>query len=264
MLMVVKNQLKIVLLSVKYNLMREMTNRLTFMTNIVFMVLNNATFIIQWMILFQYKDSIGGYLKNDVFTLWALCASTYGVSHIFFNKAYSLPNLIMNGKLDPFLVQPKNVLLSVITSGSSVSSIGDLLYGYLMIFIFHCDLKSLLLFTYFTITGAIILTASTVIAGCLSFYLVRGDILSDNLVNAFILVSTYPDGIFKGVVRLVLYTVIPVGLADYLPVKVIRSFDFLSLLAVTAFAVLLCAIAFFAFHKGLKHYSSSNLMNART
>ena len=49
MLMEVKNQLNVSLLSIKYALMREMLNKTTFISHIVFMILNNASFIIQWI-----------------------------------------------------------------------------------------------------------------------------------------------------------------------------------------------------------------------
>lgn len=55
MLTVVKNQIKVMILSVKYNIMMQMVNKVTFITNILFMILNNASFIIQWIILFNIK-----------------------------------------------------------------------------------------------------------------------------------------------------------------------------------------------------------------
>lgn len=263
MLTVAKKELKIVCLSVKYNLMREMINRASFLMNVIFMILNNASFIIQWLILFQLKKDIGGYEINDVLTLWALTASTFGISHIFFCGAYLLPNLIMNGKLDAFLVQPKNTLLSICCSSSSTSAIGDLLYGYLVIIIFNFSIQRLLLFTYFTVLGGITLTAFAVIVGSSSFLIVRGDILADNLNGAMINFSTYPEGIFKGVVRFLLYIIIPVGIVNYLPILVLREFKVSYFVAVTAFAVILTVLAFWVFEKGLKRYSSSNLMSAR-
>jgi ABC-2 type transport system permease protein len=264
MLMGAKNQTKLILLSVKYNIMRAMTNRVTFLTNVIFMILNNATFIIQWVILFQLKENIGGYHMKEVLILWGLAASTFGISHIFFLGAYQLPDLIMNGKLDSFLVQPKNVLLGVISSGSSISAIGDVLYGYLIVIIFHFDIKILLLFTYFTITGAIILTAMAVIGGSLSFYIVRGDIISGNINNTILHLSTYPDGIFKGVVRILMFTIVPVGLVNYLPIHIMFDWDIKLFLVTTGFMLFVCIFAFFLFYRGLKRYSSSNLMSART
>jgi ABC-2 type transport system permease protein len=243
--------------------MREMTNHVTFLMNVLFMVLNNATFIIQWLLLFQLKSDIGGYAFSDVIILWGLAASTFGLSHIFFNRVYELSELITNGKLDSFLVQPKNVLLSVISSGTSSSAIGDLIYGYLVICIFQFRLINLLLFTLLSILGAIVLTAFAVIAGSISFWIVRGDILASNLNSAVLHFSTYPDGIFKGIVRLILYTVVPVGFVNYLPLKVILHFNFGTFLIVLVATVLMVFLAFVIFYRGLKRYSSSNLMIAR-
>lgn len=259
-----KNQFRLLLLSVKYNLMKEMTNRVTFLTNIIFMILNNASFIIQWMILFSLKDDIGGYQMREVLTLWALAASTFGVSHIFFCRAYDLHDLIINGKLDSFLVQPKNVLLSAISSRSNVSAIGDTLYGYIIMVILHLELKTLLLFTYFTMTGAIIITAIAVLGGSLSFYIVRGDLVASNVNNTIIHLSTYPDGIFKGVVRLFLFTIIPVGMVNYLPVQLLFEWNLRSFLMITLFAIAITFLAFLVFYRGLRRYSSGNLMSART
>ena len=87
MLMVVKNQIRITILSIKYALMREMLNKTTFITNIVFMILNNASFLIQWIILFSLKKNIGGYSIKQVILLWGIASLTYGISHFFFKKA---------------------------------------------------------------------------------------------------------------------------------------------------------------------------------
>ena len=264
MLMEVKNQTRVVALSVKYNIMKEMTNRVTFLTNVCFMILNNMSFVIQWLILFQLKDSIGGYEMNDVLLLWALAASSYGLAHIVFLRAFRLQDLIINGKLDAFLVQPKNVLISVISSASSTSAIRDLIYGYLLVILFHGSISKLLLFTYFTITGAIILAAFAVLVGSISFWIVRGDMLATNLNNAMINFSTYPDGIFKEGVRVLLYSLVPVGMVAYLPVKIILSFHWFDIMIITVFAVFITLLAFVVFYKGLRRYSSSNLMSARS
>lgn len=263
MLMEVRNHLKVMFLSVKYNIMREMTNQITFMTNVVFMMLNNATFIIQWMILFNIKDNIGGYEINDVLVLWGLAASTFGVAHIFFRQGFNLPDLIMNGKLDSYLVQPKNVLVSVITSSTRTSAIGDVIYGYLILIILKFSVRNLLLFTLFSITGALILTAFGVIVGSISFWIVRGDIISGNLNSIMLSTATYPDGIFKGVVKVLLYTIIPVGFVNYIPVKTMIAFHLPSFLIIIGFTICIVSFAFYIFHKGLKRYTSSSLMIAR-
>ena len=263
MLMAVKNQIKISLLSIKYALMREMLNKVTFITNIIFMILNNASFVVQWLVLYSLKDNVGGYTFKQVLLLWGMAAGTFGVSRFFFKKAFSLSETINNGKLDSFLVQPKNVLLSAITTDVEPSALGDLLYAYIMLFIYGFTLEKFLLFTLFISTGGLIVVAIAVILGSLSFWFNKTDIIADvgnSLMTNF---ATYPDGIFKGLVKGLLYTLIPVGIVNYIPVKVITEFDLgltLIVIGVTIFAI---TLAFIVFFKGLKKYSSSNLMIAR-
>ena len=263
MLMEVKNQIKVMFLSLKYNIMRQMTNKVTFITNIVFMILNNASFIVQWIILFSLKEEIGGYTIKEVILLWGMAASTFGVAHILFNKAFELSDLIINGKLDTFLVQPKNVFLSVISSETRISALGDLIYGYICLGLYGITIKNLALFTIFSITGAIILTAFASIIGSLSFWIVKGDILADSLNNIMVNFATYPGTIFKNAIRIILYTIIPVGIANYMPVDTILNFNFVNFMYVIVFTIVITLLAFWVFNRGLKRYSSSNLMSSR-
>jgi len=55
MLTAVKNQGSLLLTIVKYNIMREITNKTAFIMNVLFMMLNNSTFIIQWMVILPLK-----------------------------------------------------------------------------------------------------------------------------------------------------------------------------------------------------------------
>lgn len=263
MLMEAKNQIKVMFLSLKYNIMKQMTNKVTFITNIVFMILNNASFIIQWLILFSLKEEIGGYTIKEVILLWGIAASVFGISHILFNKAFELSDLIINGKLDTFLVQPKNVFLSVITSDTSISAIGDLIYGYICLFLYGITINNFILFTIFTITGGIILAAFVSIIGSISFWIVKGDILVDTLNNMMVSFATYPGTIFKNTIRIILYTVIPVGIANYMPVDTIINFSFMNFVYIIAFTIAIVILAFYIFNTGLKRYSSSNLMSTR-
>lgn len=75
--------------------------------------------------------------------------------------------------------------------------------------------------------------------------------------------ATYPGTIFKKGIKLILYTVIPVGIANYIPVDTIINFNLGNFLFVMLFTIVLSIVAFIIFYKGLKRYSSSNLMSSR-
>ena len=263
MLMEVKNQFKISMLSVKYAIIREMLNKTTFLTNIIFMILNNASFIIQWVVLYSLKDNVGGYTFKQVLLLWAVAASTFGVAHFFFKKAFELSDIINSGKLDSFLVQPKNVLLSAITTDVDTSALGDILYGFIILLICGCTPINIILFIIFSICGGFVLVSLSVILSSLSFWFNKTDVLSDTFNRLMTNFATYPDGIFKGIVKMMLFTLVPVGITAYIPVRLLTEFNFNLFILIIFVTIILIALAFIIFNKGLKRYSSSNLMSAR-
>jgi len=263
MLTAVKNQLKVSRLSIKYALQREMLNKVSFFSNIIFMIINNACFIIQWIILFSIKSNIGGYNMKQVILLWGFASGTFGVAHFFFKDVFELTDTINTGKLDTFLIQPKNVLISCSTASVEVSAIGDIIYAYIMLFIYGFSIKNFLLFTLFCISGGMIMSSMAIIFASLSFWFGRVEMITNTLNHLMVNFATYPDGIFKAGIKILFYTLIPIGFTIYIPVKIISSFNIIYLLIVVAVTILIVSLAFFIFYKGLKRYSSSNLMNAR-
>lgn len=256
-------ELRIMLLSIKYSISREMLNRVTFITNILFMVLNNATFILEWIILFSIRTEIGGYNFNQIMLLWGFAAGTYGLSHLFFGKSTGIADLIINGELDTFLVQPKDVLLSVLSSKTEVSALGDLIYAYIMLFIYGFSIPSFLLYTLCIIFGCLIYTSTLVIYHSLSFWFVKMDVIQENASMIMINFATYPGTVFKGGIKFLLYTLVPAGLADYVPLDLMIHFDVGLFVILLISTFLYCFLAYGLFNRGLKRYSSSNLMNAR-
>ncbi len=92
MLSEIKKNIKILVMNFKYNMAKETENRGSFISQIIFMALNNAFFIVQWFIFFSFKNTIGGYKINDVLMLWALASASYGIAHLFFENVFLFPN----------------------------------------------------------------------------------------------------------------------------------------------------------------------------
>jgi ABC-2 type transport system permease protein len=192
-----------------------------------------------------------------------MAAATFGVSRFFFKNAFHLSDTITNGKLDAYLVQPKDVLLSAITSDVEVSAIGDMLYGYIMLVLYGITIENFLMFTLFGICGGLILTSISVIFSSLSFWFRKADMISDTANSLMVNFATYPSSIFKGLAKIILYTIVPVGVSTYLTVDVIRSFNIYSFFIIIVTTITLVTLAYVVFNKGLKRYSSSNLMISR-
>jgi len=264
MLTAVRNQIRVSIKSTKYALQREMLNKFTFFSNIIFMVLNNACFIVQWIILYAIKEDVGGYSFKQVLLLWGLAAGGYGISRFFFKEAFKLSENINSGKLDNYLIQPKNVLISLITSNVEVSALVDLLYGIILLFFYGFSFKVLGLFILFSITSGLIITSIAVITGSLAFWFGKSDVFADTLNGLMTNFATYPEGIFSGIIKILFYTIIPLGFSIYLPIQVISNFNLFNLIAIVVITIVLVLLAFLIFYRGLRKYSSTNLMNVRT
>ena len=259
----IRKEFKIISLSTYYAIQREMLNKASFLSNVIFMILNNLSMIIQWVVLFNLKSNIAGFEFKDILLMWGMAAGTYGFAHFLFEKAFSLSSLIVDGSLDNYLVQPKNVLLSAISSQIGVSALGDLIFAYIMLIPVGITLPKLLLFTLFIITGGIINLSIAIISGSFSFWFKNSDIVEETSSHLMVSFATYPGGIFKGIVRVILYTFIPVGFVTFLPVELLLNFDLRLMLIIVAVSILFMTLATFMFYRGLRRYSSSNLMIAR-
>jgi ABC-2 type transport system permease protein len=144
----------------------------------------------------------------------------------------------------------------------SVSTIGDLtfsLIAYLFTGRFH-PLEIVLFFIASLLSGAIMVAFST-LAGSLAFFMGSASQVSGMLNNAILTFSIYPNTIFSGISRFILYTLIPAAFVGAVPVEIIkeRSLPLLAMLAgVTIFAWLLAAAVFYA---GLRRYESGSAIN---
>lgn len=261
--MVGKN-ISLIFRQLKLNLQKEYQYKSSFYTQILMMIINNSFFIIQWLIIYNVTDSIGGYEFNDIMLLWGIAAVVFGVAYLLFDGVHSIGNMIYNGKLDVFLTQPRNVLINVITSRSSVSAIGDILYGFIVFAIVGATWWQFLLLLPIGIIGAIIYVAVIVCFQSLGFFIKDGSSLAEIVSSAFFQFGNYPPVIFDNVVRVLMYTIIPCGFALFVPLdSVFLGFNIWWILGMLGFGIVMVILAFILFSKGLKRYNSGNLMGGR-
>lgn len=248
----------------KLNLAGAMEFRLSFLLTAGMMVINNVVWIVFWGIYFGRFSVLNGWELQDVMMLWAVAAGGFGVMATFFGNAMRIGNLIATGQLDVYLTQPKPVLLHVLISRMSVSAIGDVLFA-LLIFIAFGDksLIGILKFTLAMVLSTLIFLFFTISVNCLAFWLGNTEGLSFQLFNALLTFTTYPTSIFKGFGKLVLFTVLPAGFISYLPIGLLRQIDLPFMLGAIAVTIFLCIAGIGLFYKGLRRYSSGNMMGLR-
>lgn len=261
----VKNVLKLIGLYFKVNLASALEYRSGFLIQAFGMALSNGTFVFFWWVAFtQTGGRIGGYDFNDVMFIWALTSTAFGASHILFANMNRITRLIVSGELDTYLLQPKDVLISLLCSKTSLSAWGDFSYGFVLIALTQGRSPMVwLMFLTGVITGGLLMTAICVTAHTFTFYF--GDAsLMGNMAQEFIInFCNYPEGIYKGFVRVLLLSIIPASFIVHIPLKLARSFNATLLLALLAFSFMYCLLAYKFFYRGLKRYESGNLIITR-
>lgn len=253
--------LKFVLQYFSANLQSAMEYRGAFLSQISFMFLNNLMLLFFWWILFSKVDSLNGWGLEQVLLLYAAASGAYACQSLLFGGSFTLSSAIVEGRLDFYLALPRPVLLHVLISRSSAASWGDLVFS-LTIFLLAASpsLGMVLGFLVLILAGSVVSTSFAVLAHSLSFWLGHSARLADQLTEALLSFSLYPEGIFSAATRIVLYTVIPAGFVSFLPVKILSEFSWSHLALLAAFALGLATLARFVFYRGLKRYESGNLV----
>ncbi len=260
----VKNNLKLIFSYFVLNLKKEWKYKASFFMQLVMMILNDLFFIIQWVIIFNLVDNIGGYGFNETMLLWGIAAGGYGISHAFFGGAWNLKDIVYEGKLDVYLTQPKSVLLNVCCSSIDIGALGDICYSFIILFIIGAPWWWFLVMPFAIILAGLIYVSVYVVYCSLCFYIKRGDAVAKSVEGTMNKTGNYPPAIFNNAVKVVLYTIIPVAFYTFVPAQfMFLSFNIWAVIGAVAFVTLWVVLAFIMFNIGLKKYNSGNLMGGR-
>jgi ABC-2 type transport system permease protein len=259
-----RKHMKIFLCYFKLNLASALEYRVGFFMQAFGMALSNSAFIFFWWIAFdQIGGLIAGYSFTDVMFIWAVASSAFGLCHILFANASNLTKLIVTGELDTFLVQPCNTLLGVMCARTNLSAYGDLIYGFIIMAIFQSDPAAWLWFLYGTGVGAVLFAAIILAAHSLSFFWGDASAIGRMMTEFAINFSVYPDKIYAPAIRGVMYSLIPMGLAVHVPLRLYGGFSPWVLAAAAGGAAVYCVLAGCLFYYGLRRYESGNVIVAR-
>lgn len=238
--------------------------RANFLMQFFGMILNNAAFAVFWAILMDRTGSIGGYGFSDVMFIWAIVSTAFGVAHILFGNIGELGRLVMEGSLDVYLLQPKDVFVNALVSKTVVSAWGDFAYGYIVLALLPgMSLERVAMFTALALPGAVIFAAAFAATESLSFFMGNSTAVSAALSEFMLSFSLYPEGVFGGKLRWVLYSVVPSGFVAFMPFRVYRAMDWPLVPVLWAIAGGYALLSYALFRAGLRRYESGNRMDAR-
>ncbi|MCL1963643.1 MAG: ABC-2 family transporter protein [Firmicutes bacterium] len=249
----------------RLNLASALEYRASFFMQAFGMALSNSSFIFFWWVAFrQIGGAIAGYSFEDVLFIWAVGSSAFGLANIFFANASGLTRLMVTGELDTFLLQPCNILLNVLCARTTLSAYGDLVYGFVIMGLFYAGNQAAWLwFLCGMAAGGLLFTAVTLAAHTLSFYWGDASVVGQMATEFAINFSIYPDKIYGPAVRALMYSLLPMGIAVHVPLRLfLRPSPWLALAALGG-VVAYCAGTGWFFYRGLRRYESGNAIVTR-
>lgn len=253
---------KLVAAYLRANLNAQLEYRGAFVTEALAMFVNDASWVAFWVLFFRRFQALNGWSLNDVLMVWAITTAGFGIAHSVMGNGWNLARLIMNGELDLWLLYPRAVLSHLLLGRTVATAWGDAAFGYAVYLVFlRPDAAHFLAFVVLSLFVAVAFVGFSVLSASLAFFVGNAVTLSEQWRFAVITFSTYPETLFSGLAKLLLFTAIPAAFVSYVPVEALRT------LSMRRFALSLCGALAIAgigtatFYLGLRRYESGNLLS---
>ena len=241
------------------NLKASLMLRGAFAMQVIFMALNNFTFFVFWWVLMRRVPDIRGWRLTDIELLFGIVAVAVGLTITVAGGVRYLGQFIEEGELDTLLVQPPPVLLYAVGMRSQSSGFGDMVSGLILIALSgHVTWIDTPRVVVAIVAAALVFAASGILFFSVAFWLGKSDTVARQMWELVITFSLYPEPLFGGVLRLVLFTVIPAAWVGYMPAHVARQASASQLLLLVSAAAAYTVLAAGTFPCGLRRYASGS------
>lgn len=236
-----------------------MAERGAFIMRAVLMAVNNAIFFTFWIVLLSRVPRIRGYELGDVAVLYGIVAVAHGLAFFVAGGMHYLARVIHDGELDALIAQPKPTLLYAVGLRSQPSGLGDIVSGLVMIaFSGRVGVASMPVVIAAGVAGALVLVATAVLVHSAAFWLGQTESASRQLYEVTLMFSLYPDTLFTGPLRWMLFTIVPAGFVGYLPAELIRAPSTWLAIGISLGVTVYLAVAAWVFQRGLRTYSGGS------
>ena len=245
------------------NLRAAFALRGAFWTQALLMVVNDLVWFSVWWVYFARFDTMAGWRLNDLMTLYSVIVGGFGLGVVLGGGVRSLADTIHEGALDSFLVQPKPALLHVVGSKTVASGWGDLATSVLFLAMSgHATWTDVPRWALAVVASSTAIMSAGVLFHSLAFWLGPVQALAKQLWEFLIAFSHYPDSLFGGGMRFLLYTLIPAGVVGWVPAEFVRTFTWERLGAVLLASGAVALTAGLVWRAGLRRYASGSRIGA--
>jgi len=243
----------------KANLQSVMEYRISFIMQVIGMMLNNFIYFAIWIIFFERFKEVRGWGIDDMYITFGVLASAFGLVALLFGNAFTLSDIINQGRLDYYLSLPRPVLLHAVSSRMISSGMGDFTYGFISYALSgQYTWDGFLRFVLATLLAATVFAAFLILIQSLAFWFGVLSGFTNLMVNAIITFGIYPTTLFDNYAKLILFTLVPAAFVGAVPAEFVRTFTWQTLGELLLGAMVFLFLAVSVFRLGLKRYESGS------
>ena len=216
-------------------------------------------------LLFHRFGTIAGHSFYEVAMCYAVTFLSYSLTEIIMRGFDSFAGLIRSASFDRLLLRPQNLAVQVICSRFELPRIGKFMQGLvvLVIAVAGADIAwtplKVLMLAEMILSGMIVFSAIFIAVATISFWTIEGIELANILTDGGRDASQYPLDIYRSGFRWFFTFIVPLGMANYVPLQYIMGTSEYG--AWTLFAplygllFLVPCVGFWYF--GVRHYKSA-------
>jgi ABC-2 type transport system permease protein len=239
------------------NLRQLGVNRVSTVLQIVFMIINNLVFLVFWVILLFKIETISGFSLSDIAVLYAIGTGAFGLCAFFAGGFEIMGDEIAHGRLDIYLSRPVDVQLQMLSARVNISGVGDLLTALVLLLWakWSDPIGMSMAFVAIPVSAVTLLATFSAVFSISFWYPRTGMRFADIMKEIIVTLKGYPATIFSGPLRIVAFSLIPVGTIATLPTLAVQAKDPLMLFLTFPLAFIYFIISRWIFKMGLSHRS---------
>ena len=234
-------------------------NRVSFFSQVAVMGLNDAVWVLFWVLFFRRVGSVRGWDGRSILLLLAVITSAAGISLGLLANARRVGNMAVDGQLDGVLALPVPPLAHLLLRRTEAINVGDLGFG-VVLFALSGPLSvgRTVVFVGVVLAAATVLTSFLVLTGSFAFFVGRSE-GGELGFHAIVLLGSYPVDIFAGAAKVLLYTAVPAAFVSSVPAGLIEDFDGGGAAVLVGVATSFAVAAWVTFTLGLRRYTSGSV-----
>lgn len=238
-----------------------MANRKAFAFSALSMFGNNLLYFVNWWLFFGMAGDVRGWGVSQMAVLYGTVAFAFGFAALFFGGAREIVSAIESGRIEVYLGKPRHPLPVLMLAEAKPYGLGDLITGPVLWFTLGgLSWGQGVVAVIVGCSAGVILLATITTLHSLGFWKSGAKGLVEQMFEAFIIASSFPQHALPVSLKFILLTVIPAGFMGVVPVEAILHPSFLTVGGMVAAAAFYMAVAAWIFNRGLRRYQSGSMM----